>query len=194
RALLRSRKDLLDVLSILTVAGVVYSLPIFWELRMSPMLHEQLYGFSPREDWSQNLRGGGYRATVFMGHGLVVGFFMFLCTTAATALHKAGKRKMLGMPMWLVVCYLFGVLVLCKAAAAVIYGVLGFVLIRLLSAKAAMRTLFVLALIVISYPVSRMFDVFPTREILDAAGTLGPERVQSLQFRFDNEDLLVTKG
>ena len=32
------------------------------------------------------------------------------------------------------------------------------------------------------------------KEILNAASALGPERVQSLQFRFDNEDLLVTKG
>lgn len=194
RALLRSRKDLLDVLSILTVAGLVYSLPIFWELRMSPMLHVNLYGFSPRDDWSQNLRAGGYRATVFMGHGLVVGFFIFLSTTAAMALHTAGKRKLLGIPMWLIVVYLFGVLVLCKAAAAIIYGALGFMLIRFFSAKAAMRTLFALALVVISYPMSRMFDVFPTQEILKAAEVLGPERAQSLQFRFDNEDLLVTKG
>jgi hypothetical protein len=194
RALLRSRRDLVDVLTILTVAGLVYSLPIFYELRMSPMLHENIYGFTPRDDWSQNLRGGGYRATVFMGHGLVVGFFLFLSTLSAVALHRAGKRNMYGVPMGLVVLYLFGVLVMCKAVATVIYGAIGYVLLRFVSVKNAMRVLIFLTVIVISYPVSRMFEVFPVQEILSAAETLGPERVQSMQFRFDNEDLLLAKG
>ncbi|HET8937636.1 MAG TPA: hypothetical protein VFN67_29535, partial [Polyangiales bacterium] len=194
RALLRSRRDLIDVLTILTVAGLVYSLPIFYELRMSPMLHENLYGFSPRSDWSQNLRAGGYRATVFMGHGLVVGFFMFLCTVSAIALQRAGKKSMFGVPMWLIVLYLLGVLVLCKSAGAIIYGLVGYALVRFFSTKSAMRTLVFLAVVVISYPLTRMFEVFPVQELLGAAEALGPERVQSLQFRFDNEDLLLAKG
>jgi hypothetical protein len=194
RALLRSRRDLLDMLSILTVGGLVYSLPIFYELRMSPMLHENLYGFTPREDWSQNLRGGGYRATVFMGHGLVVGFFLFMSMISAVALHRAGKKRLHGMPMGMIVLYLFVVLVFCKAVAAVMYGVVGYLMLRFFSNKATMRTLYVLAVIVISYPMSRMFEVFPVKEILSIAETLGPERVQSLQFRFDNEDLLLAKG
>jgi hypothetical protein len=51
-----------------------------------------------------------------------------------------------------------------------------------------------LAVVVISYPLTRMFEVFPVQELLGAAEALGPERVQSLQFRFDNEDLLLAKG
>jgi hypothetical protein len=172
----------------------VYSLPIFYELRMSPMLHENIYGFSPREDWSQNLRGGGYRATVFMGHGLVVGFFLFLSTISAIALQRAGKKNVYGVPMGLVLLYLFVVLVMCKAVATIIYGAIGYVLIRFFSTKAAMRTLILLSLIVVSYPVSRMFELFPTEQILSASEALGPDRVQSMQFRFDNEDLLLAKG
>lgn len=194
RALLRSERDLRDVFEVLVVGGLVYSIPILWELRMSPMLQEQLYGFAARDDWSQNLRGGGYRPTVFMGHGLVVGFFMFVCTTAAVTLHKAGKRHFHGVPMGVVVAYLFLMLLLCKAAAAFIYGVVAYGLLRYLSVKAQMRVLAFLALIVVSYPVSRVSEVFPTQALLSAASTLGPERVQSLQFRFDNEDILLMKG
>lgn len=194
RALLRSRRDLIDLLSVLAAGGLVYSLFIFYELRMSPMLHENIYGFTPREDWSQNLRGGGYRATVFMGHGLVVGFFMFMSAVSAVALQRAGKKKMFGLPMGAVVLYLFAVLVLCKAVAAIIYGVIGYVFMRFFSVKAMMRLMIVLAVIVISYPISRMFEIFPVKEILSASEALGPDRVQSLQFRFDNEDLLLAKG
>jgi hypothetical protein len=194
RSLLRSKRDLLDVLEILVVAGLVYSLPIFWELRMSPMLHENIYGYAPRTDWLQNMRQGGYRATVFVGHGLVVGFLIFLSTTAAVTLHKAGKRSVCGVPMWLVVAYLFVTLVLCKAAAPLIYGALAFMAIRYLSVKAHMRVLAVLAVLVVSYPISRMFEVFPAQGMLSAAGLLGADREQSLQFRFDNEDILLLKG
>jgi hypothetical protein len=194
RALLRSKRDLLDVLEILVAAGLAYSLPIFWELRMSPMLQENIYGFAARADWLQNMRLGGYRATVFMGHGLQVGFFIFLCTTAAVTLHKAGKRRMFGVPMGYLVLYLFGTLFLCKAAAALIYGALGFLLIRFVNVKHQMRVLVVLAAIVVSYPMSRLSGVFPTDALLSGASLLGPDRVQSLQFRFDNEDLLLFKG
>jgi hypothetical protein len=194
RALLRSKRDLLDLLEVLAVAGLVYSIPIFWELRMSPMLHQNIYGYSPRSDWTQNVRLGGYRATVFMGHGLVVGFFMFLCTSAAVALQKAGRRSLLKLPMGLVIAYLFVTLFFCKAFAALIYGVVGWLLMRFFSAKAQMRVMVLLAVVVVSYPISRMFDVFPTETMLAGARMLGPDREQSLQFRFDNEDILVLKG
>jgi hypothetical protein len=194
RALIRTRRDLVDVLSICVVAGLIYSLPIFWELRMSPMLHQNVYGFQSRTDWLQNLRGGGYRPTVFMGHGLVVGFFMFICTTAAVTLHRAGKRELWGIPLGYVVLFMFGVLLVEKAAAALIYGAVGYVLIRWLGVKNQMRVLMVLALIVVSYPISRVTNVFPTQALLSAAGTMGKDRAESLQFRFDNEDILVAKG
>jgi hypothetical protein len=194
RALIRTRRDLYDVLSILVVAGLVYSIPILWELRMSPMLHVNFYGFAPRSDWAQNLRMGGYRPTVFMGHGLVVGFFMFICTIAAVALHKAGKRQLWSIPMRYVVMYMFVILVLCKAAAALVYGAAGFLIIRYLSVKNQMRVLFFLGLIVVSYPFARLTNFFPTQALLSAAGLMGNDRVESLQFRFDNEDILVIKG
>jgi hypothetical protein len=96
--------------------------------------------------------------------------------------------------MWLAVSYLFFTLVMCKAMAAVIYGAVGFLLVRGLKVRPQMRVLAAVAVLVFSYPVSRMFEIFPTAGMLDAAGLLGADRVQSLQFRFDNEDLLLLKG
>jgi hypothetical protein len=194
RALIRSRRDLHDVLVIMVVGGLVYSLPIFYELRMSPMLHFNVYGYFPRDDWSQNLRLGGYRPTVFMGHGLVVGFFMFLSTTAAITLHKAGKRALWGVPMAYIIGYLLLVLLLVKATAALIYAGVGLALIRFLTVKNQMRVLLVLAFIVVSYPFSRVTNIFPTESVLSAAQSLGADRAQSMQFRFDNEDILILKG
>jgi hypothetical protein len=194
RMLIRTERDLRDVFEVLVAGGLIYSLPILYELRMSPMLHENIYGYAARTDWLQNLRGGGYRPTAFMGHGLVVGFFMFVCTTAAVSLHKAGKRAMFGVPMGAIVGWLFVMLLACKAAAPFIYGAVGYGLIRYVSIKSHMRVLVFLAAIVALYPVTRVFDLFPTKQLLAAASTLGPERVQSLEFRFDNEDILLIKG
>jgi hypothetical protein len=194
RALIRSERDLRDVFEVLVAGGLVYSIPMLWELRMSPMLHVHLYGFTARDDWAQNLRAGGYRPTVFMGHGLVVGFFMFVCTSAAVTLHRAGKRRFYGVPMGAVIAYLFLMLLLAKAAAAFIYGVVAYGLLRYVSVKGQMRVLLFLALIVVSYPAARLAEVFPTKALLSAASMLGPDRVQSLEFRFDNEDILASKG
>ena len=194
RALIRNQRDLVDVLTIFVKAGLVYSIPILWELRMSPMLHMNVYGFMPRWDWLQNMRQGGWRPTVFMGHGLVVGFFMFLCTTAAVTLKQAGKRQVFGIPMWAVVLTLLVMLVLCKAIGALIYGVAAYGLLSWFSVRARMRALTLVALLVAAYPVSRMFDVFPVGLVMDVAKMIGPARAQSLEFRFDNEDMVLTKG
>lgn len=194
RVFLRTGRDLRDLLGVLVVAGLIYSLPALWEIRMSPMLHVNLYGFASRTDWLQNIRMGGYRPTVFMGHGLVVGFFMFICTTAAVAMHRAGRRAVVGIPLGVIVAYMFVMLVLCKAAAALVYGAVGFVLIRYMSIKNQLRVLLFLALVVVSYPVVRLANVFPTETILSAARLMGKDRADSLQFRFDNEDILLIKA
>ena len=194
RAVLRGRRDLLDALEILVTAGLVYSVPILWELKMSPALHANLYGFNARYDWSQNIRQGGYRATVFMGHGLIVGFFMFLATAAAVTLRRAGQRTLHDIPMSAVCFFLAIMLIVCKAVAALLYGMIAYALIMWLKPKTTMRILLVLCALVALYPTSRMFGWFPTEGVLAAANILGPDRAQSMQFRFDNEDILLVKG
>jgi hypothetical protein len=195
RALLRSRQDLLDVLEILAVAGVIYSIPILYELRMSPMLHANVYGFVSRDDWQQNMRAGGFRATVFMGHGLVVSMFMFMALMSSLILQSLRRTRLLGMPMWVSTLGLFVMLLLCKSAGSFIYGVIGLVFLRWFKPKNQVRMAAFLAVVVVSYPLTRMFDIFPAQGILDlTTNTLGAERAQSLQFRFDNEDMLLIKG
>src|SRR3712207_282037 len=52
------------------IGGLVYVPFCLFELRMSPNLHRWIYGFTPNVDFSQAIRYGGYRPTVFMSHGL----------------------------------------------------------------------------------------------------------------------------
>ncbi len=195
RIFLRTSKDVRIFFTALASAGLVYSIPILWEIRMSPTLHQHLWGFAARLDWAQNIRYGGYRPTVFMGHGLIVGFFVCLTLIATLSLRKAGRRHLNGIPINVVAGYLFVILVLCKAGTALIFGVFAGVILLLASVRTQMRVTMFLCLVVFAYPALRVFDVLPTEKLVKWSREIGgKERGDSLQFRFDNEDVLVMKG
>ena len=85
RQLLGNSAGMEEVLRTLVVAGLLYSLPILLEVRMSPQLHYWFYGYYPSQ-FLQQMRLGGFRPMVFIGHGLSVAFFIMTATVAATAL------------------------------------------------------------------------------------------------------------
>ena len=83
----KTENDIREVLKALVMAALAYSILILWEIRMSPQLHTQLYGFFPHS-FVQQVRGGGYRSVVFLGHGLVVARFVAMATVAAIGLWR----------------------------------------------------------------------------------------------------------
>ena len=48
RQLLRNSADNEEILRVLVIAGLIYSLPMLFEIRMSPQLHTWVYGYFPR--------------------------------------------------------------------------------------------------------------------------------------------------
>ena len=78
--LVRRYDDQLKLFKFLTIAGLCYSIPILFEIRFSPQLHTWIYGFFPHV-FMQQMRGDGYRAVVFIGHGLAVAFFVVMALT-----------------------------------------------------------------------------------------------------------------
>ena len=64
------------------IGGIVYALLCAYEIRMSPRLHINIYGFF-QHDWRQHRRYGGFRPIVFMQHGIMVAVWMAACTTTA---------------------------------------------------------------------------------------------------------------
>ena len=70
RQYLRNAEHGEEILWVLAIAGLLYSLPTLFEVRMSPSLQVWIYGFLAT-DFNMTARGGGYRPMVFMGHGLV---------------------------------------------------------------------------------------------------------------------------
>jgi hypothetical protein len=188
----RSEQDLRTILKVLAMAGLLYSIPILVELRLSPQIHRWIYGYGSPHEWGQTIRWGGYRPIVMMGHGLILSLFMLGPTIAATALARTGARVGrfgAGKVAW----FLALMIVLCKSTGVWFYG-LALPLIRWGKAKTMMRLAVVMVVLTCLYPTMRAREWLPIEGMLDLAGKLSDERRQSLEFRFDNEDILLAKA
>jgi hypothetical protein len=189
RQFLRKSADNVEILRVLTIAGLIYSIPILFEIRMSPQLHTWLYGYFPH-DFSQQMREGGFRAVVFLGHGLLVAFFLMTTTIAASALWRT-RTRVLRLPSAGVTAYLAAVLLLQKSLGAVVYSSVAVPLVRFTQPRFQLRIAAVLVSIALIYPVLRLVHLFPTEQLVEAATSVSGDRAWSLQFRFEQEERLL---
>lgn len=180
------------ILKSLALAALLYTPLIVFELVMSPQLNRIFYGYFPHS-WSQHVRGNGYRPVVFLDHGLWLGIFMCCATLAAFGYmrEQAGGRKTLwvGIGVWLLI-----VLINCKtlSALAITIGLLPATLL----AGVRIQMLFAAAIsgCILIYPMLRGADLVPTKTLISWATSIEEERARSLQYRFDNEDILLAKA
>jgi hypothetical protein len=192
RQFLNGATDTADILRVLIVAGLLYSLPALFEVRMSPQLHTWVYGYFPHS-FLQQIREGGFRPVVFLGHGLLVAFF-FMTTVVAAAAYWRARVPLGRLPATGMAAYLGGVLVLCKTLGALVYGVALTLLVRFTPPRLQMHFALALVAIALLYPTLRATDLFPTRTLVELAQSIDEERAQSLKFRFDNEDMLLDRA
>jgi hypothetical protein len=187
-----SRANFRTLLTVLVGAGLIYSLLIIVEARLSPQLHTWVYGYM-QHSWTQTLRGGGYRPMVFMTHGLTVSLFIACCAVAATGCARAHLRIFRTKALF-IATYLLAILILCRSLAALIYGVGCILLIALTSPKTQLRVAVVVCILAIGYPILRATDLFPTKELVELSSQASTDRGASLGFRFFNEDMLLEKA
>ena len=176
----------------LVVAGLIYSLPMLLEARISPQLNLRLYGFF-QHDFSQAIRFGGFRPFVFMPHGLWVAFFAMMCFVSAVTLFRVGPAT--ARPRYLIAAlYLAVVLLFCRSAGPVVYAVLLVPMILLLPRKVQLGIAMVMVAVVITYPLLRGLHLIPVDDIMAFATSVNEERGQSLAFRVENEELLLGRA
>jgi hypothetical protein len=180
------------VLVTLVTAGLLYSLPLLFEIRFSPQLHGWVYGYFPT-DWYQEVRSGGFRPVVFMGHGLVASFFAMTSAVAAAALWRVQPRFG-ALPAGPVAGYLTTVLVLCQSFGATLYGLFLTPLVRFASPRTQIRVAMILALAGVGYPFLRALDLVPTESMVSAVATISVDRSLSLQTRFEQEQQLLARA
>lgn len=190
RVLFKTPEDLKQLLVLLALAGLLYSLFIWAEIRLSPQLNRWIYGYH-QSDFVQTIRFGGYRPKVFMRHGLNVALFMLITLMAACCLAKI-KVRIYKWSAKTVAIYLTVVLLVCKSSGAVVYGLVVLPLILFASPKAQLRFAQVMAVIMIAYPLLRMKGWVPVDDIVAFFHqTLGEERALSLWFRFETEQQVL---
>jgi hypothetical protein len=189
RQLLRSEADHEEILRVLVIAGLIYSLPILFELRMAPQLHLWLYGTFP-SSYVAEARYGGFRPVVFLRDGLVVAIFMMTVVLAAAAFWRT-KTPVLRVRTSALTAYLGGILILCKASGALLIGAALVPLVRFTRPSFQVRIAVGLVAIALFYPTLRSLDLVPTGFLINLASSVDKERASSLETRFDQEQQLL---
>jgi hypothetical protein len=182
------------LLEVVAISGLVYSLPALVEIRLSPQLHTWIYGFFP-SDFVQHVRAGGFRPTVFLNHGLMLGIYFCMAIISSVALYREARRE--GHPafFWLAsAIWITGVLFLSKSLGAFVLAVLFGGALFLFGRRVQVWIGVVVAVIVLLYPMLRGAGWIPVDTAHDLALMVSEDRAASLKFRLDNEDALLEKA
>jgi hypothetical protein len=178
-------------LATLALAGVLYSFPALYEVRMSPQLNNMIYGFY-QHSFGQHIRGDGFRPMVFLNHGLWVSIFFALSCLAAAGLTRissgADRMKYILITLWL-----FVILFLTKSLGAFAITVCLLPMI-FLARRFQLLIGTSIAFVVMLYPILRGTGFIPLDQILEWAREIDPVRGLSFEFRLMNEEILLAKA
>jgi len=189
---LRTEEDHRDVMLAMVFAGLLYSLFMLIEIRLSPQLNIWIYGFF-QHSFEQTMRAGGFRPIVFLYHGLWVAFFAMSAVVAAVILLRRDGK---GNKLFYLLCavYLGVVLILCKSFASLAYALLLVPLVLLFPVRMQIRVAMLFGILALCYPMIKSADLAPEQAIVERIANFDPERSRSLQFRLDNERVLVDRA
>lgn len=192
RNFLRQDDDIRDLLWAMLLAGLVYSLPMLLEVRLSPQLNIWIYGYF-QHSFEQMIRGDGFRPIVFLYHGLWAAFLALTGVLSAITIARSdqGRRALL---WWALAGYMALVLILCKSMASILYAAAFAPVLIFLTTRMQFRVAMLLACLVLAYPVLKSMHVIPEAEILAYAETVDEDRANSLRFRLDNENILLDRA
>lgn len=176
-------------LGILVICGLIYSIPMLIEVRLSPQMNVWFYGFF-QHDFAQMMRGSGFRPIVFLPHGLWVAFFAYMAAMAALFQARTTSNE-LRPQKTLIAIYLLAMIVACKSVGPAVYTAASLPLILFASSRQQILVAAVLASIVMLYPILRGAGLVPVDAIIDLAHSMSPDRAGSFEFRVVNEDRLL---
>lgn len=194
--------DLKDMrtLALCFLAGALAYAPICWfEARFSPQLHRLLYGFH-QHHFVHALRGGfffHYRPRGFMQSGLMTATWM--CSAALIAwCFWIGKTK-INFGKWvpsalLIMLILVPTAIIGKGMGAMLLAFGGFGV--LLMTKYLNTRVFMIALLCVApmFALTRAQGLWDGSSVIAEIEKVNPDRAWSLQYRFDNDTVLVKKA
>ena len=160
------------------------------EIRMSPQFDAWVYNL---HRW-EGVRMGGYRPRVFMATGLELGMWMSVTTFLAWVLTLSGSIKRLwGYSFRMLTIGLSLVNLLCKSTGALTLLLIGLTLAWLVQKTKKTWPAWLLILLPPGYALTRSTGLWSGNQAVEIAKVMaGEERAQSLEFRFQCEDVLFT--
>lgn len=190
RLFFQERESLRVLFLGIIIGGLLYILPILFEVRMSPQLSYMFYGFFPHS-FAQHVRYGGYRPIVFMEHGLMVSLWMSMSAVMAFWAWRSKEIKDIkGIPILVVTAVLAAGVVLCKSANGIVFMLLGFLAALAWGRKGRTGFMLILFMIVPGYILFRLQNFITVEELIANLGRIfDPERIESLSVRLRQEDL-----
>jgi hypothetical protein len=188
--LVQSREDAVAFLKAYALACVIYVPFMLWEGLMSPQLHRIVYGYHSL-DFGHNIRGDGFKPVVLTASGLGLAMFEFVGLTAAVGLHRLRQPVRPWLAAGLAAAIILFALSVSRNVGVMIYAAVAVPVLLLTSVRTQVRLAFALAVVFVTFPISRAKDWFPAEDIIAYAEKQSPERAESLAMRFFNEKLLI---
>ena len=176
-----------------TVGGLIYAPFCLWEMRMSPQLHLNVYGFAT--GWGE-IKYGGYCPKVFMNNGLELAMWMITTVVVGFWLWASGSLKRLrDLPFDRLLLGLLVVAVLCRGTGATFLLTVGIALWFALKWTKLRLPALVLLTFGPLYFITRSTGLWSGRETSDLVRmVVNQTRADSLLFRLMNEDMLAAKA
>ena len=197
RIYLDNRDAIRDAAVAVVIGSLIYVPLCLFELRMSPQIYRLVYGDTGKvRGFTEAIRFGGWRPRVFFEAGLALGVWMsFASMTALGLVLTATPKRILGMPTAFACMVLVAITIACKAIGALLLLVMGLMTFILMCNRRTALPVLLLVLIPPTYISVRTFGIWDGSQLVDTASAyLGERRAQSLEFRFENEDMLAEKA
>ena len=190
--------DAINMLALTIFIGTVVYITFCWyELIMSPQLHRLTYGFH-QSDFLQTLRdGGGFRPMVYMDHGLMTAMWMVLGALLGSWLFFCGllPKQIRQIPSKYLLILLIFTTIMLRSVAAISWFLIGLLVLYISNKTKTAFLLIILMLVPYLYIITRSTGYWDGKNLSDAvSGNYSANRSQSLQFRFDNETILIEKA
>ncbi len=178
------------------IGGLLYIPFVWFELKMSPQTHAIVYGYM-QHSFAQVMRGDGYRPMVFMEHGIMLGTWM--CMAALVGMWctytRVFAKKVRRIPTIWLVAILLVTAVACKSSGATGLCIMGISALVFTARLKLTIVIWLMLLIPSAYIGTRATGYWDGQNLCNTiADTFSADRAASLQFRFDNENILVEKA
>jgi len=192
RLYLTDAEDMRELALGMIVGGVCLIPLCLFELKMSPRLMEMVYGFGNFE----GVRYGGYRPRLFFASSLEVGLWMNAVTLVAWWFWRTGQLKRLGgFGGGMIVAALLIISIACKTTGATLLIFAGLAALWISWRTKTKWLIWGLLFIAPIYYAVRISDAWSGHQAVELARSLlNDERAHSLEYRLDNEDVLVAKA